>query len=643
MRKSIYILFIFIFLIIFGCKKDVEKPIISLDPEKNTYFPFEMITIKAKNNLGNAQLGGWIITQNTFPSLSDAISLVAQDSTISFFAPQLDPGSYKITFQVNGADYQVAINIKKLDNAKEPDVYMQEFTTKTTARVNYLKERANLLSNPEEVNQAKADAQALQNYLNDLQIKYQSLSVQDKQAFAGFMTVNEPILAEFSSLVDELIEKISGLPKSVSDDENIISQSMAAFPISTGIKALGIGLGVALLYRGTPMLKFIGIVLIISVMANAKAVESAGEQIINTPSLVYKDLDISQATYQNGVAVEVNVSATYRSLYKDDLSVSQSNLIQSFINAWEGFAQGFNYLKAKLPDAIKPTWTVKSINSITNYVTKTKKVHNNYLTISNISNNKVTLNVEKLADGSTKITATTNEAAKQTFTFDITYSSDFAQNIKKTISASVEANTNYVKDIDGNIYNIVKIGSQYWFKENLKTTKYNNGDAIINEQDITIWDSTKNGFYAVYDNNPTNNVLYGKLYNFFAISDPRGVCPTGWHIPTDQEWQVLLNYLGGSDIAGAKMKTSDYWESDGRFPVSPSNNNSGLSILPAGYIVGGLNFREFKIASIYWSSTLTDIVGGYSWAFGLTYITPMVSRRFHRVENGFSCRCIKDN
>ncbi|NDF60572.1 MAG: hypothetical protein EB100_05775, partial [Crocinitomicaceae bacterium] len=115
-----------------------------------------------------------------------------------------------------------------------------------------------------------------------------------------------------------------------------------------------------------------------------------------------------------------------------------------------------------------------------------------------------------------------------------------------------------ISDNDGNTYKTVYIGTQQWMAENLKVTKYNDGTSIPNISNNTQWSNLTTGAWSYYNNDVANNAKYGKLYNWYAVSPTtngnKNVCPTGWHVPTDAEWTVLTDYLGGENVAGGKMK-----------------------------------------------------------------------------------------
>jgi uncharacterized protein (TIGR02145 family) len=195
-------------------------------------------------------------------------------------------------------------------------------------------------------------------------------------------------------------------------------------------------------------------------------------------------------------------------------------------------------------------------------------------------------------------------------------------------------------DIDGNTYNTIVIGTQTWMAENLKTTKYRDGTNIPNITDNASWGTQTEGAYCWYNNDITSNKnVYGAIYNFFTTINNRKLCPTGWHVPTDAEWGVLINYLGGLSTAGGKMKESGttHWSS----PNTDANNQSGFTSLPGGFRQGGLGtFHNIGTHANWWSSTPYDPTGG--WFYNNYYSNGAVVR--DNVSNnpvGFSVRCIQ--
>jgi uncharacterized protein (TIGR02145 family) len=196
-----------------------------------------------------------------------------------------------------------------------------------------------------------------------------------------------------------------------------------------------------------------------------------------------------------------------------------------------------------------------------------------------------------------------------------------------------------VTDIDGNQYTTVIIGSQEWMAENLRTTSYANGDAIPNVTDEAQWQSLTTGAWANYDNDILYVNPYGKLYNWYTIADSRNICPSGWHIPTYDEWNVLIDYLGGNSVAGGKMKStgSQFWTN----PNTSATNESGFSALPGGYRTIFGAFYAVSEYSYWWSSTDYGLNLAKLWYIG--YLEGDIYFNGLTKTNGFSLRCLKDN
>jgi len=192
-------------------------------------------------------------------------------------------------------------------------------------------------------------------------------------------------------------------------------------------------------------------------------------------------------------------------------------------------------------------------------------------------------------------------------------------------------------DIDGNVYQTVSIGTQCWMKTNLKTTRYRDGSAIPTGLSDSQWQNTNSGAYAIYDNNAANNDTYGKLYNWFAVTDSRNLCPTGWHVPSDAEWTTLENFLGGVNVAGGKMKAvSSLWTS----PNTGATDESGFSGLPGGcrfYLGSYFGVGNY---GYWWSSTESSTT--YAWGRGLGYVSGGSNRSYYYEPYGFGVRCLRD-
>jgi uncharacterized protein (TIGR02145 family) len=224
-----------------------------------------------------------------------------------------------------------------------------------------------------------------------------------------------------------------------------------------------------------------------------------------------------------------------------------------------------------------------------------------------------------------------------------------------------QANSNYVTDIDGNVYQKIKIGNQEWLDENLRVSRYNNGDSILSGLNITEWKNTTYGAYSLYENSESNNLIYGKLYNWYAVSDPRKLCPLGYHVPSDSEWKSLETFLGMTpseidllgergalqNVGGKLKKTGILQNLTGQWlnPNQGATNETKFNGLPGGHRYygdpgGGSGYIYITTSGYWWTSTSVSIDGAY---YRLLYYNNGKSNRsgadFHF---GFSVRCIKD-
>lgn len=202
-----------------------------------------------------------------------------------------------------------------------------------------------------------------------------------------------------------------------------------------------------------------------------------------------------------------------------------------------------------------------------------------------------------------------------------------------------------VKDEDGNVYLSKKTGKLCWFTSNLKTSKYANGKPIPRIDDRSRWQNDKLGAYAV-DNHITGyDTIFGKLYNFSAAMSKSGLCPTGWRVPTDADWNSLILHFdktaktGGQEAiqsatCGSFLKDSLLW-----IPQDKSNNRSGLRILPAGWRNSDGTFLLTGYNAIFWTSTSSE---GFGICRKLSFQNSTVQRLKRNPADGYSVRCVKD-
>jgi uncharacterized protein (TIGR02145 family) len=195
-----------------------------------------------------------------------------------------------------------------------------------------------------------------------------------------------------------------------------------------------------------------------------------------------------------------------------------------------------------------------------------------------------------------------------------------------------------ISDIDSNTYKTIKIGNQVWMAENLNVSHYRNGDTITQVLDDNKWKELTIGAWCYIYNREIYGKTYGKLYNWYAVNDPRGLAPLGWHVPTDNEWYTLIEYLGGKDIAGGKLKEigTTYWNS----PNEGATNESGFTALPGGCRSGSFGFfSDFTSFGIWWSGSgkvnnlrVFFVQSDFIW----------IRQEIYPSKSGISVRCLMD-
>ena len=201
-------------------------------------------------------------------------------------------------------------------------------------------------------------------------------------------------------------------------------------------------------------------------------------------------------------------------------------------------------------------------------------------------------------------------------------------------------------------YESVKIGNQEWMTRNLDVDRFRNGDLIPHvESDVDWVKAGKNEqpAWCYYDNDPENGKKYGKLYNWYAVNDPRGLAPEGWHVPLDVEWSILVDFLGGEDIAGNKMKSVEGWEEwkdkDDKIQNGNGDNSSKFNGLPGGYNRYDGSFDVIRTIAFFWSTTENDNSSAWyrflSTRIGNVFRNDYINT-YSSKSVGASVRCLRD-
>ncbi len=183
--------------------------------------------------------------------------------------------------------------------------------------------------------------------------------------------------------------------------------------------------------------------------------------------------------------------------------------------------------------------------------------------------------------------------------------------------------TSTVTDIDGNSYRTVKIGTQWWMAENLEVTHYRNGDSIPNVASDSLWPALVTGAFCNYDNNPGKVILYGRLYNWYAINDSRNIAPEGWHVATYDEWSTLITFLGGEITGGDKLDQYDFNTHPGGYRGDADGS-----------------YQMIDNWGSWWTGTAYD--ANTAWGVSTSTDGPWISRGSDNRHMGSSVRCVKD-
>ena len=301
-------------------------------------------------------------------------------------------------------------------------------------------------------------------------------------------------------------------------------------------------------------------------------------------------------------------------------------------------------LDTTAPTASVTAATIKNSDNATVRSTETGTAYlvNTAISVSNLAS--ITGSVDNISNSVAISLANTDTKLPATGLVDGTYkvyAVDAAGNLSAASTDNVTIVSSGLVDIDGNEYSTVVIGTQHWMAENLKVTKYRNGDNITHITNNSLWSSDTSGAYGVYDNDDTTNLdSYGRLYNWYAVDNSSGLCPEGWHVPSKDEYNVLRIFLGGTSVAGGKMKEpgTEHWTSE----LSGTSNSSGFTARGSGlkqfngpYANKNSHFYVWTINPT--SSSSNNAYFSYNNYSSNSFTTSQASKKY-----GFSVRCLED-
>lgn len=337
----------------------------------------------------------------------------------------------------------------------------------------------------------------------------------------------------------------------------------------------------------------------------------------------------------NNFEKNIKMSVNFRNLKSTDATI-QSDISAAFTGENELVAKD-NEVKALYQKATSFTEKLKGLfRSYTPAIGKTSErsltavVVGSDIIIKSSSDANVTI-TSKMVGTNQVIKASSTSTTDINFNLKVAYKRKIdGQEVVKDIACVFKANG--ICDDNTTSYPTVIIGNQTWIQRNLNVCKYRNGDEIPQVQDPTQWKNLTTGAWCYYENNTANGPVYGKLYNWYAVNDSRGLAPTGYHVPSQAEWITLVSYLGGYNVAGGKMKTTSGWD---YYPNLIASNSSGFTGLPGGYRATDGKFYQVGNQGYWW---LTK----EGAAFNLSYAENDTNGEGLIKSEGISVRCLKD-
>ena len=427
-----------------------------------------------------------------------------------------------------------------------------------------------------------------------------------------------------------------------------LSQKVQLIILSIILSVNAYALDYTITFTGGGGSSTVGAVLVKNITKNTSVTVPAGGVLNLTDaatSFNLTDANDAQITHsqQNGIAT-VNISSdlsgpTQLSVFSVDgrqLATFRHNMLQG-INSFEiALPTGISIFKVK-GNGI--SYSTKLINQSTSTNTPSIKL---------IGETPIALNKAQKAPPVIPVISMAYTAGDQ-----IKYKSSsigYTSIVTEIPTSSANVHFNYTKamDIDENEYNVVTIGTQIWLVENLKTTKFRNGDLIPNITAANTWGTTTTPAWSDYSNSAANGTKYGHLYNWYAAVDAKNIAPEGWHVPTDAEWTTLTTYvsthLGTSvNIPKALASTTD-WAShllaNALGNNTAINNSTGFSVLPSGYRDGAGASNSITYYSFLW--TTLELNATTAWCRWFDYSTTTVIRVNGQKKSGYAIRCVKD-
>lgn len=614
-RKKSYFLAFTLVLFAFGCLKTAKSKE-SVVAEKKDVKTFEIVNLLCNKSL-----------QQKYPAKFGAIEielLKTSDSTLTFFIPEVADGTYKLDFDLAKIDFNVT-QTTAVDAEQVIQGFSQKFDLEVASISNLNAEET------EEVDSMKA-------YKQDVLSLFNGLSEEDKRRTALFYQANKEIFQLFSGNIDtrldaptkfsiqsdcpktdfksfysctadNLGESISELASSSKKFLEMMGYAGAMAYTASTISVLGpVAWGITATGMALPI-GMAGYILVTEIRPAALKFKRALKPFLYANWIFVETLFTTVATeFVSGVKSNLNLNAKFRAVLDIDENINSS--IRFFVRRFDNLSRYWEKMTKILGNM--PFYRSSQIDV---------ELNEKDILIKDISNPNVKL-----------ISQQGEQAVFES-------STEFEENFTYKMIVKKEG-FEYEKVIQGKMLGDlaeVRIGNQIWMLRNLNVSKYRNGDIIPEVKDSATWANLKTGAWCYHTNSSANGKTYGKLYNWYAVNDPRGLAPEGWHIPNLIEFAELRDFLGTNEEAGGKLKhiSDSYW-----ILPNDANNSSGFSALGSGvrFQNGGFNSLGFKF-HMWLSESYSDTIG--RGVMLRNYEAKMHWNGGH-INSGFSVRCLKN-
>lgn len=638
-----------------ACKKD-KKDNPELTFERTVYHPLEIAqlesgTLALTDSLYSATIG------NT------PVQVIRQAGSLVLLMPVLSPGSYSLSVLINDKEYTAPFTMEATPSATAQTVVneiIQQVTT-TTAMVTAFADTLPV----DEKNAWSAEVLTLQQWADSVQQQFNNLTPAEQQQCADFLAANQWWLDELHTAVTDLHTTTRSFKTNddIADYEAQVEDAMIKFrdakialvkhiPKIAALTLSGALIGSAFPVVGTAVGAAIGAALAVIKFSNEFAdLKTSLVDLLSTSFVPYQNLFGSGKTqsfisFISNEPKQVTMQMEYRSPYSAD-NTSNVPLVAELVNGLKEIRSSWNTIADKLPSTLYPPRTVAEKSY---YRTDLIDVHSKYVTVDDWDPGDFTVNITKQS-GYFIFTLVNNTQQTLYPTYRVTYNYPRLGTLVAYGGTSINPYAPgtcppTVTDIDGNVYDVVSIGGRCWMAENLRTSRFRNGDPIPQFQLDSFFtkSSLQEPGFAYYNDNAADNVPYGKFYNGYAMADGRGVCPVGWHVPSLNEFNALADSLGGKTVAGDKMKTNDWTQ-----PASNATNSSGFTAYAAGIVAFDTCHSRGTDAE-FWTTTWPNFPSGDETFTVKLYNTysdlgiPTMSGNAGNEWNifGHSIRCVKN-